>query len=116
MNNLKKTAAISSYILLTALFFWGGYALGNMRPKETADITREHAIEVNAPIDADIYYLILEEGILSFYSISDGEKTLIASENISENIYPTDDMRDLKNGVMFDNIEDAQALFENFVS
>lgn len=116
MNNLKKTAAISSYILLTALFFFGGYALGNIQNREVANPTTEPAVEVNAPLEADIYYLILEEGILSFYSISDGEKTLIASENISENIYPTDDMRDLKNGVMFDNIEDAQALFENFVS
>ncbi|MEE1224637.1 MAG: hypothetical protein UH081_05205 [Clostridia bacterium] len=117
MTKTKKVIFVSTYALLIVGFFFGGYALGNNRNREVVQTVSEQAVPViGDKVSTEIYYLILNDGILDFYSIVDGEKSLIASENISENIYPTDDMRDLKNGVTFDNIEDAQALFENFVS
>lgn len=117
MKVLKNSIIVSSYVLLTAAFFFGGYAMGNMRGDNVVLVTPEpaRAVEAIAP-EHNIYYLILEDGSLNFYSISDGEKTLVAGEKISADIYPSDDIDDLKNGVTFDNIEDAQALFENFVS
>ena len=117
MTREKKVIFVSTYALLIVGFFFCGYALGKLPGREEADIVSEPVAAINeGTVESEIYYLTLKDGILEFYSISDGEKTLIASENVSENIFPTDDMRDLKNGVTFDNIEDAQALFENFVS
>lgn len=117
MKILKNSIIVSSYVLLTAAFFFGGYAIGHMRGNEVVLMTPEPVKAVDAIVpEHNIYYLILEDDTLNFYRISGGEKNLIAGEKISIDIYPTDDIADLKNGVTFDNIEDAQALFENFVS
>ena len=117
MKILKNSIIVSTYVLLAAAFFFGGYAWGNVSENDVVLVTPEpaKAIDAIAP-DHNIYYLVLEDNSLNFYSISNGEKTLIAGEKISADIYPPDDIADLKNGVTFDNIEDAQALFENFVS
>lgn len=117
MKILKNSIMISSYLLLTGLLFFGGYALGNIQKSETVLISPEPVNAVDAIASVrNIYYLALEDNSLNLYSVLDGEKTLIAGEKISADIYPPDDIEDLINGVTFDNIEDAQALFENFVS
>lgn len=43
-------------------------------------------------------------------------KTAILSEEISENVFPSEDIDELKKGVEFDNLDEAQQMFENFVS
>ncbi len=118
MKILKNSIIISSYVLLTALFFFGGYAVGNIgSKKDIVLVTPEPVKAADAAISGkQTYRIVLENGELNFYSIQDGEEHLITSEKISENIYPGDDIADLTNGVNFDNIEDAQAMFENFVS
>lgn len=118
MKILKNSIIISSYVLLTALFFFGGYAVGNMgSKKDIVLVTPEPVKAADAAISGkQTYRIVLENGELNFYSIQNGEEHLITSEKISENIYPGDDIADLTNGVNFDNIEDAQAMFENFVS
>lgn len=117
MKILKNSIIISSYVLLALAFFFGGYAAGKRPENRTVMNNSEEVKEVEAvtPLKS-IYYLVIEDDALNLYNISNGERLLVASEVISENIYPSEDIRELKNGVTFDNIEDAQALFENFVS
>ena len=37
-------------------------------------------------------------------------------KEISENVFPSEDIDELKKGVEFDNLDEAQQMFENFVS
>lgn len=117
MKILKRSILVSSYAVLTVLLFFGGYAMGNIRKNETVLVSPQPVEAVDAISSVqNLYYLKLESDTLNLYSVSNGEKTLITGEKISSDIYPSDDVKDLLNGVTFDNIEDAQALFENFVS
>lgn len=110
MKILKNSAAVLSYLLLTALFFAGGYAIGGISAKGGG----EESVETAST--ARVYFLSLEAEMLNLYRISGGEREVMASERITETIYPSDDIRELKNGITFDNLSDAQAVFEDFVS
>lgn len=117
MKILKNSIIVASYLLLTALFFAGGYAIGNVSTKNIVAATPEPTAALEAVSDGNIIYgLLLESGKLNLYSIKDNHRELIAEESITEEIYPPDDIRDLKSGLIFDNFDEAQALFENFVS
>lgn len=117
MKILKNSIIAASYLLLTALFFAGGYAIGNVSTKNIVATTPEPTAALEAVSDGNIMYgLLLESGKLNLYSIKDNQRELIAEESITEEIYPSDDIRDLKSGLIFDNFDEAQALFENFVS
>ena len=43
-----------------------------------------------------------------------GDKKFL--KEISENVFPSEDIDELKKGVEFDNLDEAQQMFENFVS
>ena len=117
MKILKNSIIAASYLLLIALFFAGGYAIGNVSTKNIVAATPEPTAALEAVSDGNIIYgLLLESGKLNLYSIKDNHQELIAEESITEEIYPPDDIRDLKSGLIFDNFDEAQALFENFVS
>lgn len=114
MKILKNGVKITSYVLLTALFFAGGYAVGTVRATTARQTNDTVAAETAAT--GRVYFLSLEDGMLNLYRISGGEREVMASESITERIYPSDDVRELKNGIVFDNLPDAQAVFEDFVS
>ncbi len=118
MKKMKNTLIISSYVLLVALFFGGGYALGRMGVKEEVEPTPTmSAVEVlEAEIETPEYELIIEEGVLKIYKCIGESKTIVMSEKISENVFPKEDVEELKKGVRFERLEQAQQMFENFVS
>lgn len=125
MNKIKNSFIIASYLLLMAVFFMGGYALGGYKGEPTgvvqATIAPEkpeavNAVNIEEAEEMTVYTVIMENGVLKLYSVTGEENTLLGSEEISENIFPREDIEMLKNGVTMDNIGDAQELFENFVS
>ncbi len=121
MKNMKNTLIISSYLLLIALFFSGGYVLGGHNgtndappPEPSAAVMSmsSHGGGDNSPQ----YEVIIEDGVLKIYKCIGENKTMIMSEEISESVFPSGDVEDLKKGVRFPRLEAAQQLFENFVS
>jgi hypothetical protein len=120
---MKNSLIIASYVLLVAIFFAGGYAFGNYKIEGVVQSTEAprpveavSAANISEAEEVTVYTVIMENGVLKLYSVTDGEKTQIAGQKISENIFPKQDIEMLKNGVTTDNLGDAQELFENFVS
>lgn len=121
MKKLKNTLIISSYVLLVALFFGGGYAIGRIGAGQ-----EETPIPVQTPgtietvsenfVEGPIYKVVIEDSVLKIYKCIGEEKTIIMSEEISENVFPKDDIEELRAGVEFERLEQAQQMFENFVS
>lgn len=121
MKNLKNTIIVSSYLLLIALFFGGGYALGRIgtdSKENEMPLPTTAAVETIAENEnkSPYYEVKTENGRLVIYKCIGDNKQVIASEEISENIFPKDDIEELKEGVQFDRLEKAQQMFENFVS
>lgn len=118
MKKMKNTLIVSSYVLLVALFFSGGYALGrtstkkDVTPTPTTSAVEAAKISVKTPE----YELITEDGMLSIYKCIGDNKTVVMSEEISEDIFPKEDIDELRKGVRFERLEQAQQMFENFVS
>lgn len=121
MKILKNTIIVSSYVLLVALFFSGGYAIGkigtdkNETPIPTPYEKTVEAVSEKA-VQSPTYEVVIEEGKLIIYKCIGEIKTMIASEEISEDVYPKEDVEELKKGVEFERLEGAQQMFENFVS
>ena len=103
MKILKNTLIVSSYVLLVALFFGGGYAIGRIGVSDS--------VPTPMPTVAAV-----ENGLLQINKCVGDNKTAILSEEISENVFPSEDIDELKKGVEFDNLDEAQQMFENFVS
>ena len=121
MKILKNTLLISSYLLLIALFFFSGYALGRreindegMFPEPT--VYTAWSLQETGERRSPEYEVIIEDGFLKIYKCIGADKTIIMSEKISESIFPRQDIKELKDGVRFDRLEAAQQMFENFVS
>ena len=125
MKILKNTLIVSSYVLLVALFFGGGYAIGRIGMSDSVPTpmpTVAAVEEVNAnDVKTTVYEVKVENGLLQINKcVGDNktmaDKTAILSEEISENVFPSEDIDELKKGVEFDNLDEAQQMFENFVS
>lgn len=116
---IKNTLLITSYVLLVALFFAGGYALGRKNTEPSPEpVIEESSISTagEAVIEAPTYEVIYEDGAIKINKcIGDNKETLI-KEEISERVFPNDDIAELKKGVNFERLEAAQQMFENFVS
>ena len=114
MKILKNTLIVSSYVLLVALFFGGGYAIGRIGVSDSVPTpmpTVAAVEEVNAnDVKTTVYEVKVENGLLQINKCVGDNKTAILSEEISENV------DELKKGVEFDNLDEAQQMFENFVS
>ena len=116
MKILKNTLIVSSYVLLVALFFGGGYAIGRIGVSDSVP-TVAAVEEVNAnDVKTTVYEVKVENGLLQINKCVGDNKTAILSEEISENVFPSEDIDELKKGVEFDNLDEAQQMFENFVS
>lgn len=120
MKILKNTLIVSSYVLLVALFFGGGYATGRIGVSDSVPTpmpTVAAVEEVNAnDVKTTVYEVKVENGLLQINKCVGDNKTAILSEEISENVFPSEDIDELKKGVEFDNLDEAQQMFENFVS
>lgn len=122
MKILRNSLIISAYVLLLGIFFIGGYAFGNSKtpsPYPTQAPIQEADEQVMNPEPMqkkERYEVIAENGRLCLYKTDSQTRTLITGEDISIDIFPYDDVQELKNGVFFDDLASAQAMFENFVS
>ena len=117
MKILKNTLIVSSYVLLVALFFGGGYAIGRIGVSDSVPTPMPTVAEVNAnDVKTTVYEVKVENGLLQINKCVGDNKTAILSEEISENVFPSEDIDELKKGVEFDNLDEAQQMFENFVS
>lgn len=121
MKSLKNTIIISSYVLLVALFFGGGFAIGRIGKKDNtvpdmpeATVSAMEAVSGEV-VSAPVYEVIIEEGVLKINRCIGDMKTVIASEEISEGVFPDSDIEELRQGVIFERLEQAQQMFENFV-
>ena len=117
MKILKNTLIVSSYVLLVALFFGGGYAIGRIGVSDSVPTPMPTVAAVNAnDVKTTVYEVKVENGLLQINKCVGDNKTAILSEEISENVFPSEDIDELKKGVEFDNLDEAQQMFENFVS
>lgn len=118
MYKEKHTLLICAYTLLMALFFCGGYAIGtgidSFSDKTNPQTVSVSAVEEN--VSENQFELILDRSELFLYKKIGERRELLYSHPISESIFPQSDIEQLKQGVYFDNLSDAQSLLENFVS
>ncbi len=119
--NIEKTKNIlivAAYVLLMVLFFFGGYTVGGIQQKQLAVVSTPHPDIVPAvAIDGTAkYQLILINSELFLYKNSGNIHELLYSHPITEHIFPPEDIEELKHGIYFDKLSDAQSLLENFVS
>lgn len=119
MKFVKNTCLVSTYILLVVIFFAGGYAIGRVGTNNNKTVS-ENTFEAEqasvSNVRETVYEVKLENGTLRLSECTGESEMLISSEKISENVFPSDDVYELKEGVKFDTLEKAQSLFENFVS
>ena len=121
--NIEKTKNIlivAAYVLLMVLFFFGGYTVGGIQQKQLAVVSTPQpniipAAAINGASSIK-YQLILINSELFLYKNSDDTHELLYSHPITEHIFPPEDIEELKNGIYFDKLSDAQSLLENFVS
>ena len=123
---MKYRTSLLAYALVVALFFAAGYGAGviNGRNRAREDFTEQYIIKptdaVNTSALADEilpeYTVILENGSIIVYESEDENKTKLTECKISESVYPAEDVAALKNGMIFDNKNEAMAMFENFAS
>ncbi|MCC8160701.1 MAG: hypothetical protein LIO53_05260, partial [Oscillospiraceae bacterium] len=109
------------YVLLVALFFGGGYAVGRMGTQSAEIPVPENtpaAVETvtDSIAQSPVYQVIIENGILKIYKCIGENKMVITSEEISESVFPKSDIEELREVVEFDRLEQAQQMVENFVS
>lgn len=117
---MKNTLIVCAYVLLMVLFFFGGYTMGGLRSEKMVAVSATPE-PVNVPVAVSgpqkaRYELILENSELFLYKRDGDSSELLYSHPIIENVFPREDVEELKNGVSFDNLDDAQSLLENFVS
>ena len=121
MYKVRNTLIIFAYVLLMVLFFFGGYTIGGIQHGDislssTPEPLIVPAVAPNINQNSYSYEIILSNSELLLYKVDGDTRELLYSHPISENIFPNEDMEELKNGVKFDKLSDAQSLLENFVS
>ena len=106
------------YIILTAFSFTFGYWIGISAIEEpSASVIDEAVMNTDTDVMAEIWYEVCtEDNKLSLYRVSSMERVLLASEEISSQMFPYEDRRELNSGLIFESFAAAQASFEDFVS
>lgn len=119
-KNLRFGVTILAYVLSAALFFGVGYMSGSRNQKKqsvNSVINKTEAVSANAENEKDLSYRVkIENGRLYLYEIDGEEITSIAECEISESVYPSEDIKELMQGIDFRSKDEAQAMFENFSS
>ena len=123
---MKYRTHLLTYVLVIALFFAAGYGAGmvNGRTRAREEFVKQQETELEEALNASAeaaeealqYAVILENGRLIVYESADGDKTKLTECEISESVYPKDDIAALKSGMAFDDKNEAMAMFENFAS
>lgn len=121
MERKQNIITITAYVFLMILFFMFGYLIGKSNAEK-----RFHTQADNTPIrsvssptlvpEMDFYSIKLDGELLLLSRVDPSGEEVIYSIEISESIFPPEDIEELKNGITFSNISEAHAFIENFVS
>lgn len=103
------------YFLIAAGFFYCGYKIG-MSSVTMVAAQPETISSTPVPENKNIYMLKAENGRLCLYCVGENGQTLIAGEEVSTEIFPAEDRKMLEEGIEFNNLGEAQASFEDFIS
>lgn len=118
IEKIKNILIVAAYVLLMVLFFFGGYTVGGIQQKQLAVVStpQPYAVPAAALNTSVKYQLILINSELFLYKDTGNIHELLYTHPIPEHIFPPEDIEELKNGIYFDKLSDAQSLLENFVS
>lgn len=120
MEKSRNIIIISSYIFLMLIFFMLGYFIGKINhTTNTAAIPTATTTPVSAPAlipDLDLYCVKIKDSSLILYKVSPNEEEILYKLEISEGIFPPEDIEDMKRGITFSNISEAQSFIEDFSS
>lgn len=123
-KNLKFGATILGYVVVVGIFFVIGYNCGKIRGAEDMKKVLEKK-EVPTVASSSLftkdeyevkYTILIDMGEICLYKLCGDEKTLLLSQPISENVYPSADILELKKGIVFYDLQEAKMMFENFIS
>ena len=107
----------SVYIVLATFCFSLGYRVGMVSAPEPAYSIDEPVMNTDTDVMHEVWYeLTMEGNRLSLYRMSEMETVLLASEEISSELFPGDDGNELKEGLVFQSLDAALSRFEDFVS
>ncbi len=121
--NKRNIFIVLSYLFIatvvfTAGYFWGINKINKQIFNET--VTQANSTDFNTistPLPSQTTYrVVLEDGQIRLYIDENGISRLVSSEEISEDAYPISDIASLKNGFIFDAMDKAISLMENFIS
>lgn len=123
ISRIKLTRRIISASLcmaVAALFFYCGYMIGGSGAAVTASRAKTENEPTAAPALSEnteiTYEICASQGRLYLFEVSGGEKSLLAGDEISPELFPPQDQRELEEGIIFDDPDAARAAFEDFVS
>ncbi len=121
--NRRNILIISSYLFLATMVFILGYFAGFKRVDDKLfNETSTHANSTYTNLSPTLsplktsYRVILEDSQIRLYIDENGISRMVSSEEISEDAYPVSDIASLKNGFIFDTLDKAISLMENFIS
>lgn len=123
---MKYRTSLLAYVLVVALFFAAGYGAGTVNGRNSAredfekvrETETEEVLNTSAEAEEELpeYTLVLENGRLTVYESANSDKTKLTECEISESVYPREDITALKSGMIFEDKNAAMAMFENFAS
>lgn len=120
---IRNILLITSYVLLTGLFFTVGYTAGYhngggmLSTSATVETEKKEPTPQPSPsLTPEQYRVVLEDNELRLYKDDGGVSRVISHEQISENSFPTHDVETLRQGCVFTTLEEAISLMENFLS
>ncbi len=122
MEKKSNIIMILAYVLLVFMFFGAGFFVGtltNPKPVVSRTVSKNELMSVSMPatITEKLQYSVKLQGDeLSLLRITQDGEEMIYSIKISQNMFPKDDIEQLKEGIECENIDEARALIENFSS
>ena len=121
--NKRNIFIALSYLFIATVVFIAGYFWGINKINEqffNETVTQANSTDFNTtstPLPTQATYrVILEDGQIRLYIDENGISRLVSSEEISEDAYPISDIASLKKGFIFDAMDKAISLMENFIS
>ncbi len=121
MEKKQNIITITAYVFLMILFFMFGYLIGRSNSEKIfnaqAENTPVHSVSSPTLVpEMDFYSIKLDGELLLLSRVNLSGEEVIYSIEISEGIFPPEDIAELKNGITFSNISEAHAFIENFAS
>lgn len=104
------------YLIIASVFFTFGYCVGNSSVNEPVSAITDIPAPTASVVEEIWYEVKISDNRLYLYSVSNSETKELVSEEISSEIFPYDDMRELEKGLAFESFANALACFEDFVS